>query len=314
MGIVFGRSSATGVCKGKVSSWAKYTFCLGEGRPATDDFKFAFLYFPTPDCMLIYTFRLVPNQKDMICLQILLLSKQSMAALKGMICMQTSNQWLCSGAVSSMPWNKINSRITKLKGKTTHYKRLCVCQKEAHNMYTKNYRAATRTESRYPLRSRGGRKGNREDSTSVTDTLPAYKVCHPSQFLPEQRHIHLAEVNYCENTRPKNQLEASKQQHRNIYCDLSRASAQLNLHTILLGVGGVIYTPHTSEPLKELGLDTQYRHQACSEAPCHAVLILSSTLINFLAPEALLRRLLSTLITKIRHGLLLVCGARARIG
>eukprot|EP00983_Pelagomonas_calceolata_P033177 1039052-Pelagomonas_calceolata.AAC.2 len=32
----------------------------------------------------------------------------------------------------------------------------------------------------------------------------------------------------------------------------------------------------------------------------------SSTLINFLAPDALLRGLLSTLVTKIRHGLLLV--------
>eukprot|EP00983_Pelagomonas_calceolata_P127711 1161437-Pelagomonas_calceolata.AAC.5 len=37
---------------------------------------------------------------------------------------------------------------------------------------------------------------------------------------------------------------------------LSRASAQVTLHTILLGVGRLIYTPHTLKHPKELGLDT----------------------------------------------------------
>eukprot|EP00983_Pelagomonas_calceolata_P057671 1145173-Pelagomonas_calceolata.AAC.4 len=73
-----------------------------------------------------------------------------------------------------------------------------------------------------------------------------------------QVHIfrHLVEIKYCEDTRPKNQLEASKQQRRGICRDLSRASAQVTLHTFLLGVRGVIYTSHILEPLKELGLDT----------------------------------------------------------
>eukprot|EP00983_Pelagomonas_calceolata_P008118 263668-Pelagomonas_calceolata.AAC.1 len=60
------------------------------------------------------------------------------------------------------------------------------------------------------------------------------------------------EVKYCEDTRPKNQLKASKQQHLDLCSHLSRASARVTLHTILLGVGGVIYSPHTLEPLKEL--------------------------------------------------------------
>eukprot|EP00983_Pelagomonas_calceolata_P060181 1146259-Pelagomonas_calceolata.AAC.4 len=63
---------------------------------------------------------------------------------------------------------------------------------------------------------------------------------------------HLVDVKYCEDTRPKNQLEASKQQHRDLCRDLSRDSAQVTLHTIMFGVGGVIYTSHTLEPLKEL--------------------------------------------------------------
>eukprot|EP00983_Pelagomonas_calceolata_P068497 1149948-Pelagomonas_calceolata.AAC.2 len=57
-----------------------------------------------------------------------------------------------------------------------------------------------------------------------------------------------------------------------------------------------ICTPHTLEPLKELG----NTHAATKLVP-----IPSSTLINLLAPDALLKRLFSTLITKIRHGLLL---------
>eukprot|EP00983_Pelagomonas_calceolata_P045531 1139784-Pelagomonas_calceolata.AAC.3 len=53
-----------------------------------------------------------------------------------------------------------------------------------------------------------------------------------------------------------NELKTSKQQHRDLCRHLSRASAQVTLYTILLGMGGVIYTPYTLEPLKKLGLDT----------------------------------------------------------
>eukprot|EP00983_Pelagomonas_calceolata_P006289 208187-Pelagomonas_calceolata.AAC.1 len=70
------------------------------------------------------------------------------------------------------------------------------------------------------------------------NTFTASKVCHHSQLLPKQRYIHVVEVKYCEDTRPKNQLEASKLQHRDLCRDLLRASAQVTLHTILLGVGG----------------------------------------------------------------------------
>eukprot|EP00983_Pelagomonas_calceolata_P022378 703884-Pelagomonas_calceolata.AAC.1 len=46
-----------------------------------------------------------------------------------------------------------------------------------------------RTNSRHPLRSRGGRGGNREHSAPATATPPTSKARHPSQLLPEQRHI-----------------------------------------------------------------------------------------------------------------------------
>eukprot|EP00983_Pelagomonas_calceolata_P100326 1158554-Pelagomonas_calceolata.AAC.11 len=53
-----------------------------------------------------------------------------------------------------------------------------------------------RSNSRYLLRSAGGRGGNREDSAPATATTPTSKVRHPSQLLPQQRHVHLVEVKH----------------------------------------------------------------------------------------------------------------------
>eukprot|EP00983_Pelagomonas_calceolata_P043973 1139107-Pelagomonas_calceolata.AAC.3 len=83
---------------------------------------------------------------------------------------------------------------------------------------------------------------------------------------------------------------------------VSRASAQVTLHTIMLGVSGVIYTPHTLEPLKELGLDTHAATKLALKLHAHSVQYAH----NLPAPDALLRRLLSPLIAKIRQRLLLV--------
>eukprot|EP00983_Pelagomonas_calceolata_P039280 1137111-Pelagomonas_calceolata.AAC.2 len=109
-------------------------------------------------------------------------------------------------------------------------------------------------------------------------TPPASKVRHPGYFLPNQRNIHIvdsSEVKYREDTRLKGQLEASKQQH----CDLcrcpSRSSVQVTFHTILLGVGGVIYTPssvsYTLEPLKELGLHNHTAIKLALKLCAHSV-------------------------------------------
>eukprot|EP00983_Pelagomonas_calceolata_P080688 1155250-Pelagomonas_calceolata.AAC.2 len=95
-----------------------------------------------------------------------------------------------------------------------------------------------RTNSRYSLRSRRGRGGNREHSAPTTATPPTSKVRHPSQ---------LQEVKHCEDTRPNDQLETSTQQHR----DLSRASAQVTLHTIL-----------TRRALEKTSLNSHHQDQA----------------------------------------------------
>eukprot|EP00983_Pelagomonas_calceolata_P120216 1160683-Pelagomonas_calceolata.AAC.4 len=72
------------------------------------------------------------------------------------------------------------------------------------------------------------------------------------------------------------------------------------LNSLAKGVGKVIYTPHTMEPLKELVL---YTHTATKLAMKH---ILSSTLLYLLALDAFLSIFLSILITETRDGVLLV--------
>eukprot|EP00983_Pelagomonas_calceolata_P047000 1140422-Pelagomonas_calceolata.AAC.8 len=114
-----------------------------------------------------------------------------------------------------------------------------------------------RSNSQYLLRSAGGRRGNRENSEPTTATPPTFKAQDPSQLLPDQRHVQLVGVKYCEDTRPNSQLEASK-----------------------------------------AGLDT---HKATKLArKLHAYSVQDA--YKLASTDALLRRLLSTLITKIRHG------------
>eukprot|EP00983_Pelagomonas_calceolata_P033113 1037600-Pelagomonas_calceolata.AAC.2 len=52
---------------------------------------------------------------------------------------------------------------------------------------------------------------------------------------------------------------------------ISRASAQVTLHTILLSVGGVIYTTHNLDHLKELGLDTHTATRLALKVHAHSV-------------------------------------------
>eukprot|EP00983_Pelagomonas_calceolata_P030410 954635-Pelagomonas_calceolata.AAC.1 len=124
-------------------------------------------------------------------------------------------------------------------------------------------------------RNAGRTFGQQSSHLSVVTLRVFQYLIGSSQLLPEQRHIHLLEVKYCDDIRPKNQLEASKQQHRDrrgdLYRDLSRASAQVTLPSFLLGEGGVVHTPHTLEPLKDLGLDTHTAIKLALKLHAHSV-------------------------------------------
>ena len=63
---------------------------------------------------------------------------------------------------------------------------------------------------------------------------------------------------------------ASSKQHQTL---LKRLKAKnVVLHTILLGVGGSIYTSYTLNHLKELGLDPQRAHTTALKLHAHSIL------------------------------------------
>eukprot|EP00983_Pelagomonas_calceolata_P047466 1140655-Pelagomonas_calceolata.AAC.1 len=79
----------------------------------------------------------------------------------------------------------------------------------------------------------------------------------PHQLDANQRHVHLIEIKYCEDTRSEQQLEAAQRQHADL-CKL-----------ISLGVGGTCCSEHTPNQLvkllyKQLGLN----HQCAIKLAC----------------------------------------------
>ena len=87
---------------------------------------------------------------------------------------------------------------------------------------------------------RSGRGQLRETgSTSAAAPATNSTATNPRQHQPKdlnktRRDIHLAENKYCEDTRPQNQLNAAKEQHKDLRNILQGAS--VTLHIIFLGV------------------------------------------------------------------------------
>jgi len=117
--------------------------------------------------------------------------------------------------------------------------------------------------------------GQLRETRSTSAALPATsRATNPRQHRPKdlskpRRDIHLVEIKYCEDTRPQNQLNAAKEQHKEL-CNILQG-ASVTLHIILLGVGGTIYNTHTLKPLKELGLDSQRVKKLASKLHVHSV-------------------------------------------
>eukprot|EP00983_Pelagomonas_calceolata_P042859 1138679-Pelagomonas_calceolata.AAC.2 len=64
-----------------------------------------------------------------------------------------------------------------------------------------------------PFTSCSHRRALRSRHNLTLRTTTANRVRQPQQLSVNQRHVHLIEIKYCEDTRPGQQLEAAKQQH-----------------------------------------------------------------------------------------------------
>eukprot|EP00983_Pelagomonas_calceolata_P052551 1142891-Pelagomonas_calceolata.AAC.2 len=81
------------------------------------------------------------------------------------------------------------------------------------------------------------------------------KITNASHALSHRVLRSMRETNYCIDTRPGAQLEASQEQDSELCKQLQ--AAEITLHTILLGVGGIVYTAHTLDLLEHMGIDPQ---------------------------------------------------------
>ena len=142
---------------------------------------------------------------------------------------------------------------------------------------------------------RSGRGQLRETGSTSAAPPATSKATNPRQHRPKdfskpRRDIHLVEIKYFEDTRPQNQLDAAKEQHKDL-CNILQG-ASVTLHIILLGVSGTIYNTHTLKHFKELGLDSQRAKKLASKLHVHSVKFtaklvhitrraLSSTVINY---------------------------------
>jgi len=104
----------------------------------------------------------------------------------------------------------------------------------------------------------------------VTSTATNPRQHRPKDLNKTRHDIHLVEIKYCEDTRPHNQLNAAKEQHKDL-SNILQGGASVTLYIILLGVGSTIYNTYTLKPFKELSLDSQRVEKLASKLHVHSV-------------------------------------------
>jgi hypothetical protein len=87
---------------------------------------------------------------------------------------------------------------------------------------------------------RNGRGQLRETGSTSAAPPATSTATNPRQHRPKdlsktRRDIHLVEIKYCEDTRPQNQLNAAKEQHKDLCNILQGASVTLHVHHPFIG-------------------------------------------------------------------------------
>lgn len=75
--------------------------------------------------------------------------------------------------------------------------------------------------------------------------------------------ISIIEFKYCKDTKPEDQLEKCMTQHSSLISDLRAAGYKVEIVPILIGHSGTIYTSHTLDNMKKLGIST-YHARKCA--------------------------------------------------
>ena len=94
----------------------------------------------------------------------------------------------------------------------------------------------------------------------------------PNRDSPAAAEVRLVEIKYCRDTQPEDQLARATKQHHALMAHLrSKGFSSVSLHTILLGVGGTVYTGYTQQPLLDLGVSRPACTSLLSKLHKHAV-------------------------------------------
>ena len=102
------------------------------------------------------------------------------------------------------------------------------------------------------LRKSDGSNGSRPDAI----------ILHKSEDGIKDT-IYIIEFKYCKDTKPEDQLEKCKTQHSTLIDDLKKSGYTVELVPILIGHSGTIYTSHTLNNMKQLGI-SNYHARKCA--------------------------------------------------
>ena len=119
---------------------------------------------------------------------------------------------------------------------------------------------------------RSGRGQLRETGSTPAAPPATSRATNPRHHRPKdlskpRRDIHLVEIKYYEDTRPNNQLNAAKEQHKDICNILQARSLRYSPHHPFGCKWHQLQHSH-SEAFKELGLDSQRVKELPSSSMC----------------------------------------------